>query len=607
MALSAAEQYLLELINRGRLDPLAEAERYGVDLNEGLAPGTISGDALQILAPNQMLEQAAEIHSAWMLETNTFSHTGVGDSTPGERMESSGYNFTGTWTWRENLAWFGTTGTIDTAIAIEEHYEGLFRSAGHRSNTFAADIREIGIAQVVGEFTYQGATYNTSMLTENFATSGDMLFVSGVAYQDIDNDNFYSIGEGQSGIWIRSGTQSVTTEVAGGYAIGVTADSAVRLVVGQGETTLAQLDLDVSDSNAKLDLVTEENGRQSLYLSSSATLISGLTEVQLLGVADLDLTGTRGTNRLTGNSGDNQLIGGNGKDMLDGGAGDDMLYGGVGKDRQNGGTGNDQLFGGDHADRLDGQDGNDSLIGGDGGDRLFGGRGDDFLNGGAGDDRLEGGRGNDMLYGGAGNDRLDGQHGNNWMDAGDGDDVLYGGRGQDTMLGRNGDDMMNGGRSNDSLYGGDGDDQLDGNFGNDRLDGGAGDDILLGGVDSDVLLGRDGADRLEGGSGADKLWGGSEDDYLNGGEDNDRLEGGSGADSFIFTDGTDTIVDFEDNIDTISIDTQTVGLMGMTVDDVLSYANLQAGNAVFDFGGGDTLIVLNVDDLSILANDLVII
>jgi len=37
MTVSAAEQYLLEMINRARLDPQAEAERYGLSLNAGLA------------------------------------------------------------------------------------------------------------------------------------------------------------------------------------------------------------------------------------------------------------------------------------------------------------------------------------------------------------------------------------------------------------------------------------------------------------------------------------------------------------------------------------------------------------------------------------------
>jgi len=49
MTVSAAEQYLLEMINRARLDPQAEAERYGLSLNAGLASGTISGAPVQAL------------------------------------------------------------------------------------------------------------------------------------------------------------------------------------------------------------------------------------------------------------------------------------------------------------------------------------------------------------------------------------------------------------------------------------------------------------------------------------------------------------------------------------------------------------------------------
>ena len=39
MSLTAAEQYLLELINRARLDPVAESQRYGLTLNAGLPAG----------------------------------------------------------------------------------------------------------------------------------------------------------------------------------------------------------------------------------------------------------------------------------------------------------------------------------------------------------------------------------------------------------------------------------------------------------------------------------------------------------------------------------------------------------------------------------------
>ena len=40
---TAYEQYFLELVNRARANPGAEAARVGIGLNDGLAAGTIAG------------------------------------------------------------------------------------------------------------------------------------------------------------------------------------------------------------------------------------------------------------------------------------------------------------------------------------------------------------------------------------------------------------------------------------------------------------------------------------------------------------------------------------------------------------------------------------
>ena len=86
MTLTAAEQYLLELINRARLDPAGEAARMGIDLNDGLSAGQISTSAKQVLAPNALLEAAATGHTQWMLSADVFSHTGLNGSSPGDRI-----------------------------------------------------------------------------------------------------------------------------------------------------------------------------------------------------------------------------------------------------------------------------------------------------------------------------------------------------------------------------------------------------------------------------------------------------------------------------------------------------------------------------------------
>ncbi len=406
MAVSAAEQYLLELINRARLDPLSEAERYNLGLNVGLPTGTNTGTAKQVLVHDTLLEQASQSHSDWMLATNTFAHEGANGSSPGDRMEKAGYEFTGSWTWRENLAWSGTTGQLDLALAIDTHHEGLYRSAGHRENTFAEDIREVGIAQVEGRFAQNGTQYNASMLTLNFAQSGSDHFLTGVAYTDSDGDAFYDIGEAVAGLTITAEGSSTQTASAGGYGLGLRPDAAAAVQISDGGTVLADLLVDLSTGNVKLDVVIGNDGSQTLALSGSATLVSGIDDAVLLGVGDLNLTGSAADNVLTGNAGRNQLSGA---------AGDDYLHGGGGADDLDGGDGNDILRGGEGRDiRWDSLENvgavstanADMLYGGDGDDRLHGQSGRDVLDGGAGNDRLTGGGGRDTFIFKSGTDRI---------------------------------------------------------------------------------------------------------------------------------------------------------------------------------------------------------
>src|SRR5438105_1635685 len=89
---SASEQYLLELVNRARANPAAEAARMGVSLNEGLPSGTISAAAKQPLAWNPNLGDAARRHTQWMFDHDTFTHN-EGSATPIAQMRAAGYAF----------------------------------------------------------------------------------------------------------------------------------------------------------------------------------------------------------------------------------------------------------------------------------------------------------------------------------------------------------------------------------------------------------------------------------------------------------------------------------------------------------------------------------
>lgn len=361
VAISAQEQLMLELINRARLDPLGEAARYGISLNEGLAAGTISSTPKAPLALDWDLSESSANHSSWMLAADVFSHTGSGGSNPGDRMKAAGYGFTGNWSWGENISWRGTTGTLDIGQSIQDQHRSLFLSSGHRKNTMG-DFREIGIAQETGGFTKSGVTYNASMITQNFARTGTEAFVTGVAYTDLDGDRFYDIGEGRGGIvvdWLGNSGGAVTTALAGGYGVtiptGLGGSSTVAVTVG---TVTMQASLAMTGTNVKLDVI---NGR-ILASSTSMTLGQNAPEGRLLGVANTSLTGNEGGNSLIGNNGSNTLNGVGGADYIVGLGGNDVIWGGAGNDYVVGGYGMDTIRGGVGNDRMAGGPGSDTFI-----------------------------------------------------------------------------------------------------------------------------------------------------------------------------------------------------------------------------------------------------
>jgi uncharacterized protein YkwD len=259
---SALEQYLLELVNRARANPSAEAARYAIDLNEGLPAGTISTAAKQPLAVNPFLTDGARKHSQWMIDTDTFSHTGAGGTDPGDRMAAAGYAFTGNWTWGENIALRSYTTSGPTAALLAQLHRDLFVDAGiagrgHRTNLMDPDFREIGPGFASGPY----QTYNAGMLTEDFAASGTTAFLTGVAYNDaVTRDSFYTPGEGLAGVTISakrlsdSQTFSTATWSSGGYSLPLSPGTYEVIASGGAFSTPVRFSsVAIASSNVKRD------------------------------------------------------------------------------------------------------------------------------------------------------------------------------------------------------------------------------------------------------------------------------------------------------------------------------------------------------------------
>jgi hypothetical protein len=194
-----------------------------------------------------------------MLDTDTFSHTGAGGSTFTARMKAEGYVFSGSWTAGENISWGGTTGTVNQLTHTQARHDSLFKSPGHRVNILNDNFKEIGTGVEFGKY----GVYNASMVTEDFAKSGTASFITGVAYDDRNDNNFYTPGEGRGGIKVSAVSTGTTTPVtvtditgaAGGYDIAV-APGTYKVTFSEGglAAPITQT-VTVGSKNVKIDLI----------------------------------------------------------------------------------------------------------------------------------------------------------------------------------------------------------------------------------------------------------------------------------------------------------------------------------------------------------------
>ncbi|SDY27301.1 CAP domain-containing protein [Nitrosomonas sp. Nm33] len=235
---NAYEQYMLELIN---------AERAKV----GAQPLAFDGD----------LNEAAENHSSWMIATDTFSHTGAGGSSAGDRMGAAGYTFSGAWTWGENIGWRSTSAPAGLVDEVEQLHTSLMNSSGHRANILNDNFREIGVGLEVGPY----SSYEGAFVTQDFAKTATNPFLTGVAFDDLDGDKHYDINEGLGNFTVsakNNATGIVTTtqtSSAGGYELELASGNYTVSFAGNGFTTTTQ-QVSIGSKNIKQDLIDPVTG-----------------------------------------------------------------------------------------------------------------------------------------------------------------------------------------------------------------------------------------------------------------------------------------------------------------------------------------------------------
>lgn len=143
------ERYMLELINQER--------------------AAVSAPPLQL---ERNLNLSADRHSAWMLEEDIFDHTGVNGSSATQRMRDAGFDFSGSWSSAENIAVQSERVAEGIMDDVANLHTSLMNSPGHRANILNPDLEYIGIGIALGDFDFSSGTYESVIVTQNFASTG---------------------------------------------------------------------------------------------------------------------------------------------------------------------------------------------------------------------------------------------------------------------------------------------------------------------------------------------------------------------------------------------------------------------------------------------------
>ncbi len=324
---SAEAQQLVYELNRIRWNPTE------VEADAGLVRGTIT--PAPPLAVNDALADAAWFRSNEMAENGYFAHQSpVTGDWPNAVARSHGYPLPAWWP--------------DAANNIESIHRGnpsllgvlqsFVNSPSHRSHLMGqgwfANHREIGV----------GARLDKRVWTVLTATDGSGgVFLTGVVYDDVNDNGRMDLGEGLAGVTVAAETHSTLTNAGGGWTLAVPPGRHRVSASGgpfRGESSaVVRVDL----FNIELDFVSASGRASGGRVQVFAYKTCGGRTPTILGTGDDDT--------LRGTPGNDVIVGGGGADTIDGGGGRDLICGGPGNDVLTGGAGYDVLVGGSGTDR----------------------------------------------------------------------------------------------------------------------------------------------------------------------------------------------------------------------------------------------------------------
>ena len=236
---TAQEQELLELVNAMRADPQGHLKTLFNTTNPLVSPDADVNMNLQFfnvtsasflpdwqkLTPanpltwNEALYNSTRTHNLLVLQNDSQSHQFPGEPAVGQRITDAGY--TNGSAFGENLFSFSKN--------VFHGHSGLaidwgVPDYGHRLQMMSTGLTEIGISIIAQ--TQTGKNVGPLAVAQNFGnTFNPKTYITGVAFNDNDNNGRYTAGEGLGGVTITvtggGQTYTGTTMTAGGYRVEV--------------------------------------------------------------------------------------------------------------------------------------------------------------------------------------------------------------------------------------------------------------------------------------------------------------------------------------------------------------------------------------------------
>ena len=245
---TAEEQQFVYEVNEARRDPAAYAAAH----LSGSTATIVSGfGAMPPLAIDETLSDAAQARSDDMYNDRYFAHwnptTGFG---PSEALAQVGYSWT---SWGENI---GLRYTSARWMLIGF----LSSNSGHRESVMGqgstqSRFKEIGVGTRLstGDPTYYGI-WTVSLAKP----SGYQPIITGVVYDDANDNGRMELGEGLPGVTVKAGSKTATTNAGGGFSLRTGSGSYSVTASGGGLPSALAAAADVGSENVWVEFVAAD-------------------------------------------------------------------------------------------------------------------------------------------------------------------------------------------------------------------------------------------------------------------------------------------------------------------------------------------------------------